>query len=109
MAAKRDKILIFNEDSTVQMLQVEEVSAEAVLTKQGMYQIENLHKHIDTHNGYILYVANVDLPAKMEAANLVQLRRSAALKRMLEFNIQDKPDMFRWVPYFIIAMLILFK
>lgn len=109
MAAKRDKLLIFNEDQTVQMVTVEDVSEEAVLTKQGLYQLENLNKHIDTQNGYILYVANVDLPAKMEAANLRQLRRSTALKRMLEFNIQDKPDMFKWVPYFIIAMLILFK
>lgn len=109
MAAKRDKILIFNEDHTVQMLQVEEVSDEAVLTKVGLFQLEKTKKYIDTQNGYILYVANVDLPAKMEAANLRQLRRSTALKRMLEFNIQDKPDMFRWVPYFIIAMLILFK
>lgn len=109
MAAKRDKILIFNEDHTVQMLQVEDVSEEAVLTKVGLFQLENMTKHIDTQNGYILYVANVDLPAKMEAANLRQLRRSTALKRMLEFNIQDKPDMFKWVPYFIIAMLILFK
>ncbi|OPG94566.1 hypothetical protein B2I21_31830 [Chryseobacterium mucoviscidosis] len=109
MAAKRDKLLIFNDDQTVQMVTVEDVSEEAVLTKQGLYQLENLDKHIDTQNGYILYVANVDLPAKMEAANLRQLRRSTALKRMLEFNIQDKPDMFKWVPYFIIAMLILFK
>jgi hypothetical protein len=109
MAAKRDKLLIFNDDQTVQMVTVEDVSEEAVLTKQGLYQLENLNKHIDTQNGYILYVANVDLPAKMEAANLRQLRRSTALKRMLEFNIQDKPDMFKWVPYFIIAMLILFK
>lgn len=109
MAAKRDKLLIFNQDHTVEMLPVEEVSEQAVLTKKGMYQIETLTTHIDTLNGHVLYVANVDLPAKVEAENLRQLRKSTALKRMLEFNIEDKPDIFRWVPYFIIAMLILFK
>ena len=109
MAAKRDKLLVFNQDHTVELLAVEEVSEEAILTKSGMYSIEGITKHIDTLNGYVLYVANVDLPAKIEANNLRQLRRSTALKRMLEFNIADKPDFFRWVPYIVIVMLILFK
>lgn len=109
MAAKRDKLLIFNDDQTVQMLPIEEVSEEAVLTKQGMYQIEDLNKHIDTHNGYVLYIGKVDMPAKVEAANLAKLRKSTALKRMLEFDVQDKFDWFKMFPYFIIALLILFR
>lgn len=107
--AKRDRLLLFNEDRTVELLQVEEISEEAVLTKRGMYNLDGLTKHIDTLNGYVMYVGNVDMPAKIEASKLRELRRSTALKRMFEFNIQDKPDYFKYVPYIIILALILFK
>lgn len=105
----KTKILLFNEDHTCEYLNVEEVSDEAVLTKNGMYNLDGLTKHIDTYNGNVMYVGKVDLPAKIEAANLRSLRKSTALKRMFEFNIQDKVDYMKFVPYIIIAMLILFK
>ncbi|RJG23297.1 hypothetical protein DQX05_13785 [Paenibacillus thiaminolyticus] len=107
--ATKDKMLVFNDDHTCELLQVEEISDQAVLTKRGMYDLSGVSKHIDTANGYILYVANVDMPARIEAAQLRQLRKSTALKRMFEFNVQDKPDFFKYVPYILIALLILFK
>ncbi len=109
MAVRKDKILIFREDSTCELVGVEEVSEEAVLTKNGMYDLSAVDKRIDTTNGYVLYVTHTDIAARQEAVKLRQLRKSTALKRMFEFNVDDKTDWMKYIPYIIIAMLILFR
>ncbi|MNW71049.1 hypothetical protein D3C74_506620 [compost metagenome] len=68
-----------------------------------------MKKFLDIRNGYLIYTVSLDMPARMEAERLRQLRRSTAIKRMFEFNVKDKPDYFKYVPYVIIALLILFK
>lgn len=109
MAVRKDKCLIINEDQTCEYVNVQEVSDEAVLTDRGLFQLDQVSKFLDIRNGHLIYCANLDLPARIEAENLRQLRRSTALKRIFEFNVKDKPDYFKYVPYVIIVLLILFK
>jgi hypothetical protein len=106
----KDKVLLFNDDGqTCEMVNVKDISDEAIETERGLFYLDDVTKRLDIRNGNLIYLAQVDIPAKVEAENLRKLRRSTALKRMLEFNIQDKPDYFKMVPYFIIVLLILFK
>lgn len=107
--ARKDKCLIVNEDQTVELVNVQDVSSEAVLTERGQFYLDGVKKFLDIRHGYILYVANLDMPARIEAEKLRDMRRSTALKRMFEFNVSDKPDYFKYIPYVIIALLILFK
>lgn len=109
MAVRKDKCLIVNDDQTCELVNVQEVSDEAIVTDRGLFYLDQVKKMLDIRNGYLIYCAHLDLPARIEAENLRQLRRSTALKRMLEFNVKDKPDFFKFVPYIIIALLILFK
>ncbi|MNW41492.1 hypothetical protein D3C74_186300 [compost metagenome] len=109
MAVKKDKCLIVNDDNTCELVNVQEVSDEAIVTDRGLFYLDGVTKMLDIRNGHLLYCANLDIPARIEAEKLRQLRRSTALKRIFEFNIKDKPDYFKYVPYVIIAMLILFK
>lgn len=105
----KDVVVIFHEDHTCELVKVKDVSAESVLTESGMYPLDNMNKHMNLRGGNILYTANLDLPARIEAENLKTLRRSAALQRIFQFDVQDKTDYFKYVPYVIIIMLILFK
>ncbi|PMS08591.1 hypothetical protein, partial [Trinickia caryophylli] len=78
-------------------------------TARGMFNFEETTKHIDIRNGGLVYMVKADLPARIEAAKLRELRRSVALKRMFEFQIAKKFDFMGLIPWIIIFMLILFK
>ncbi|AHM67483.1 hypothetical protein PPSQR21_038450 [Paenibacillus polymyxa SQR-21] len=107
---KKDKVLVFNDDDkTCELVSVKDVSAEAVATENGMYHLEDLDQRIDIRNGNVIYLAKVDMPAKIEAEKLIMLRRSVALKRMLNFNVKDGIDWGKLFPYIIIIALIIFK
>lgn len=106
----RDKVLVFcEEDQTCELLSVKDISDEALETERGLYYLDSVTQRLDVKNGNILYLVNVDMPAKMEAEKLRQLRRSTALKRMFEFDVKDKTDWMKFLPYIIIILLILFK
>lgn len=106
---KKDKVIVFNDDQTCEMVSVRDISDVAIETERGLFYLTDVTKHLDIRNGNLVYCVNVDLPARVEAEKLRQLRRSTALKRMFEFDVKDKTDVMKFVPYIIIAMLILFK
>ncbi|WP_348623372.1 hypothetical protein ABFT51_20790 [Paenibacillus peoriae] len=107
---KKDKVLVFNDDNqTCELVSVKDVSAEAVATESGMYYLDGLEQRIDVRNGNVIYLAKVDMPAKIEAEKLIMLRRSVAIKRMLNFNTKDGVDWGKLFPYIVIIALILFK
>lgn len=109
MSQSKDIVVVFHEDNTCEVVKVKDQSAQAVTTEAGMYTIEDMGKYMNLRGGNLVYVANLDMPARMEAENLRLLRRSAALKRIFEYDVKDKPDYFKYVPYIIIVLLILFK
>lgn len=108
--SKKDKVLVFSEDNqTCEMLTVKDISDEALETERGLYYLDAVTQRLDVKNGNLIYLVNVDMPARVEAEKLRQLRRSTALKRMFEFDVKDKTDWMKFLPYIIIMLLILFK
>lgn len=108
----KDKVIVFDaEDNTCETFLVKDVSDEAIETERALYYRSdaNITQHLDIKTGSIIYTVNLDKPAKQEASILKNLRRSTALKRLFEFNVADKPDYFKYVPYIIIALLIFFR
>ena len=110
MGVKKDKAIIFHDDGqTCEIVNVEDVSEQAITTARGMYTFEDCTKHLEIRNGHLLYMVKADLPARVEASKLLTLRRSVALKRMFEFQIKKKFDLVAFCPWIIIFLLILFK
>lgn len=107
--SKTDKVIVFNDDHTCEMVSVKDISDQAIETERGMFYLDQVTKHLDIRNGNLVYCVNVDLPARVEAEKLKQLRRSTALKRMMEFDVKDKTDYMKLLPWIVIMLLILFK
>ncbi|MCY7487903.1 hypothetical protein [Paenibacillus alvei] len=105
---KTDRAIVV-EGQNIQIVPVRDESAEALETQLGLLRKEDAQVYVDASGG-LTYLYNVDLPAKVEAENLRNLRRSVALKRAFEFNTSEgKIDWMKIFPYIIVVMLILFK
>ncbi|MNP50467.1 hypothetical protein D3C76_1447330 [compost metagenome] len=94
---------------TCEMVNVKDVSDQALETESGLFYLTDVVQRLDIRNGNLIYLVNVDLPAKIEAENLRQLRRSTALKNMFNFEVKNKMDMMVMMPWVIVIALILFK
>jgi hypothetical protein len=106
----RDIAIIFNENNTLSIQNVAESNADCVETDQSILYLADAKTYIDASRGSLVHLFNVDLPARVEAENLKNLRRSTALKRVFEFDRSDgNLDWKYLIPYVIIALLIFFK
>jgi len=76
---------------------------------EGILEISDSTKLYDMSSGGIHYYFNLDIPAKVEAANLALLRRSSALKNIFKYDRQKKADLVGLMPWLIIILLVLFK
>ncbi|MCG7218201.1 hypothetical protein MF069_36495 [Paenibacillus mucilaginosus] len=109
--AKHKAIIFDKETRMVSIVDVYGQAGNMLETKtDGVWHVDNAITYVDEKNGGIVYVYNVDLPAKVEADHLKTLRRSAALKRMFDFEKDDKTfDWFKFLPYLIIMLMVFFK
>lgn len=106
----KDLCVVFHPDGTCEVTKVEMSSSESVVTESGMYAFDDMQKFTNIRGGNILYLAGtVDLDSRIEAANLRQLRKSTALKRMFEYDVKDKTEIMKFLPWLAIVLLILFK
>lgn len=104
-----NKALLFDEETrTVTIVKIRDQSGNVLETENGVLHLENAKTYVDEKHGGLVYAYNVDLPAKVEALKLKELRRSVSLKRIFEFDKSDgKIDWFKWLPWFIIIILII--
>lgn len=110
MAKGNDLLIAFDGDTgSLKVMPVLDVGADDIETKDGIYRLADAKQYVDTNKSRIVYMINVDVPAKIEAANLRLLRRSTALKTLFKFERNTKGDPLRFFPYIIIALLIFFK
>lgn len=103
------RVLIFDKENNV--LNAEKgikIEAETIESESGMYPLADADIWVDEWNGHIYYIFNASIPEKVEASKLKQLRRSSALNRIFEYDRGQPLDLFKFVPYLIIVMLILF-
>lgn len=82
----------------------------ALETKYRVLSLEDLDKYISV-DGYVIYLCNLDFFAKSESESLKKLRRSAVINNLFNFgSVSNKNfDLFKFLPYLIIIILIFFS
>lgn len=84
----------------------DEVTVE---TKNYVLAAEDLEVFTDGSNGFIYYVNKMDQDAFKESINLKTLRRSVAIKNIFSYDTIKPFDIFKFLPYLIIILLVFFK
>lgn len=107
----KNKVILFNtETNEVVIERVVESQSNMVESESGVYNIESAQTFIDTKQGALCYVFDAPILAKVEAENLKLLRRNVALKQIFKFERgTGQIDWFKWLPYIIIMMMVLFN
>jgi hypothetical protein len=104
------KVVQFNtENNEISIESVMDKAADMIETTTGMYNLQDAKTYVDPVKGELVYVFNVDIPAKVEAENLKQLRRSVTLKNLFNFErTSGGTDWIKLLPYLIIIMMVIF-
>jgi hypothetical protein len=104
------QVVMFNQGTNeIGIERVIEISADMVETPSGLYSIESAETYVDPMKGNLVYVFNADIPARVEAENLKQLRRSVTLKKLFDFErTTGGVDWVKILPYVIIIVMVLF-
>lgn len=104
------KILIRFEDGSVALEDVVSLEGNALETKYRVLNVQDLDKYISV-DGYVIYLCNLDFFAKSESESLKKLRRSAVINNLFNFGSSSSKnfDLFKFLPYLIILVLIFFN
>lgn len=104
------QVIMFDSESNEVLVQrVLEANADMVETENGIFHTASAKTYVDTRKGSLVYVFDADLPARVEAESLKLLRRNAAIKNIFSFERgTGSIDWFKWLPWIVIMMLILF-
>lgn len=104
------KILIKFEDGSVALEDVVSLESNALETKYRVLNLQDLDKYISV-DGYVIYLCNLDFFAKSESESLKKLRRSAVINNLFNFGSSSSKnfDLFKFLPYLIIIILIFFS
>lgn len=106
---KNIEVLIF--DETRKTLTAEkgiDIVADQIESESGVYHLSDAQIYTDEWEGKIYYLFNVTLPVRVEADKLKTLRRSNALARMFDYQVSKPLDLFKFMPWLAIILLILF-
>lgn len=106
--ATNQKILIMNDDQSIQIENIKYIDAQTIETKNHILEKPSSKKYYEDKTGMIYYIFNCDLPAKMEAENLKQLRRSTALKSLFNYEKDGSFNYLSLMPWAITALAIMF-
>lgn len=103
------KVLVFDEQrGSLQVHSGKELYADSIETDSGMYFLSDSKVYVDEWNGHTYYLFNVDIPAQVEASNLKKLRRSVALNNLFDYDVKKVFDLFGFLPYLVIILMIIF-
>lgn len=107
---KKFYITIFDESNdTLKTYNVLDVHNNDLEYAEGFLPIDDAKQYFDHSTGGLHFFYNLDLPAKLEANKLKMLRRDKALANMFNFEIDKQFDIFGFLPWLAIILLILFK
>lgn len=103
------EVLIFDEDrKTLTAEKGINIVADQIESESGVYHLSDAKIYTDEWNGKIYYMFHADLPVRVEADKLKQLRRSNALSRMFDYQVSKPLDIFKFMPWVAVILLILF-
>lgn len=102
-------VLIFDENrKTVNVEKGINIVADQIESESGVYHLDDAKIYTDEWNGQIYYSFHAELPARVEADKLKLLRRSNALQRVFDYQVSKPLDVFKFMPWIAIILLILF-
>lgn len=96
-------------DDVINTYDVLDIVGNDVEYVDGFLPISDSRVYVDQANGGLHYIFNLDLPAKVEATKLKFLRRSMAIHNIFSYDVSSGVDMFKFLPWVAIILLILFK
>lgn len=105
----KDKVIMFHEDGSCSVHKVIEVLGNSVEIDKGLWDIADAKKVYDHETSGSIYIFNVDLPAKVEADNLKNLRRSVTLKRMFDYDKGKEFNLTAFMPWVALLAALLLK
>lgn len=105
---KNHRVLIF-EDNCLSVYPVIYFDSVTIETGSMVLNASDCVRYFNDSDGGFSFVFNLDLPAKVEASNLQQLRRSTALKNMFSYDRDKGFDIFKLLPWVITIIALLFK
>jgi len=88
--------------------QVVQFAGDNLETESNILPLENARKYFDESTGRIYYLFNSELPERVTSMSLKKLRRSVALNNLFNYDVTKPFDMFKLLPWVIMAMLIVF-
>lgn len=99
-------IIIDQENGSLYTEKIKMLQGDQIETENGIYKKEedNYTRYYDENNDSLVYIMNLDIPAKTEAENLKTLRRSVAINNA--FNYEKKKGID---PVIIIMAIIMFS
>lgn len=102
---KNMKVMVFDEDRrTVSVQCVKDVQGDTIESVNGILHLSEADIYTDEWNGEIVYLYNVDLPARVEVENLKKLRRNTALSNLFNYQAAKPFDLFGFMPW--VALII---
>lgn len=105
---KNHSVMVVNQNQgTVDILPVWNLSEQTIETPDEMYPVSHAQRFYNNQDGGFTFVYNMDIPARVEASNLVQLRRSEALKAMFDYDKGKPFDIFKLLPW-VVTLVALF-
>jgi hypothetical protein len=108
--SNKDIMVVFNSDTSATVSSVVEVTSDTVESQYNILPLSDSKEYVDSINGGMVYVFNAQIPALVEAEKLKSMRRSVALKRVFDFDRStDSIDLFKWIPYVIIIIMIIIR
>ena len=107
--AEKFRVIIFDDESgSVRYEKFDDIIGGDLLTKEGIYPMESVKRFFNETGSTIDYYVHLDLPAKIEASNLVKLRRSQAIGNLFNFETKKQFDIMSLMPWAVIIALIIF-
>jgi hypothetical protein len=104
-------VVLFNQESKEIMIEsAVDTSGDVIETEGMLLHLEHATTFVDPKKKNLVYVFNLDYPAKVEAENLKLLRRSVTLKQLFNFERgTGQIDWLKWLPYVIIMLMVVFR
>lgn len=96
-------------DGVIETYQVLDIVINDIEYEHGFLSIDNATTYVDQTTGGLHYFFDLDLPSKVEAKNLKMLRRSMAIKNIFSYDVDKTFDLFKFLPWLVIILLVLFK
>ncbi|MCU4936938.1 hypothetical protein OB966_22320 [Bacillus cereus] len=102
------KVMIVR-DEVVFVERVRCADSDVIETETAIYKSEDAIRYYNETDGAFLYLFNMDIPAKVEAENLKNLRRSMTLKNLFSYNTEKPFDLFKLMPWIFALGVLIFK